>query len=432
MPDTDGADFYDVQVNDTGGGSGPYETGFPYSNDVFFDGNVTWTAPSGFHQIPMAELFGHDCASAFAGEAGRYTLLGATAQSSGTVLQGQVTTASGAPVAGAPVSISGPDGLRNATTSSSGWYLATNVGGLTAGAYVVSSPGASFVTKCSPGAAASNSVCDLTLSAATATSFGGGTASFTNGSPQVAEVVVTGSSGPPSGPIAGGTNLTITGAGFGSPGDSDQVQLVPVGTDSPISATQVVVVNSTTITAVTGEGTAILPAGQGSLVTDVEVTAAGVTSAPNPPADTYTYFGAPVIDSVEPAGGPLTGGNDVVITGSGFMDPDLTFEGVVFDPLSDPGDYSEGIDGTAVDRVSDTEIDVTAPDATVAAAGATSLETDVTATFEVTGSPGEADDSVSAAENDDSYVFGAPVIDSVEPAAGPLTGGNDVVITGSG
>ena len=54
VPDTDGADFYDVQVNDTGGGSGPYETGFPYSNDVFFDGNVTWTAPSGFHQIPMA------------------------------------------------------------------------------------------------------------------------------------------------------------------------------------------------------------------------------------------------------------------------------------------------------------------------------------------------------------------------------------------
>ena len=126
--------------------------------------------------------------------------------------------------------------------------------------------------------------------------------------------------------------------------------------------------------------------------------------------DNSYVFGAPVIDSVAPQAGPLTGGNDVVITGSGFENPDLTFEGVVFDPTSDTsGDYSEGIDAPDATVVSDTEIDVTAPDATDAAFLATSLETEVAAKFEVTDSPGEADDSVPADQGDNSYVFGTTV-----------------------
>jgi hypothetical protein len=143
---------------------------------------------------------------------------------------------------------------------------------------------------------------------------------------------------------------------------------------------------------------------------------------------------APVIDSVEPAAGPLTGGNTVTITGSGFANPDLTFEGVVFDPTSDTsGDYSEGIDAPDVTVVSDTQIDVTAPDATVAAAGATSLETEVTAKFEVTGSPGEADDSVPAAQNDDSYVFGTTVGATISQVG--ISGSSTdptLVVTGTG
>ena len=138
-----------------------------------------------------------------------------------------------------------------------------------------------------------------------------------------------------------------------------------------------------------------------------------------------------MIDSVVPGGGPLSGGNDVVITGSGFLNPALTFEGVVFDPEIDlPGTFSEAFGGTA-NVVSDTQIDVTAPDASVAADGQTSFATYITAKFDV-GDSGESDNSVPAAPGDDGYVFGAPVIDSVVPAGGPLTGGNTVVITGSG
>jgi hypothetical protein len=78
VPITQGVDNYDVQVHDNNpAGHGPYQTAFPYANDSFFDSSITWTAPTGFHQIPMAELFGHDCASAEAAEAGRYTLLSA-------------------------------------------------------------------------------------------------------------------------------------------------------------------------------------------------------------------------------------------------------------------------------------------------------------------------------------------------------------------
>src|SRR6202034_120751 len=150
-------------------------------------------------------------------------------------------------------------------------------------------------------------------------------------------------------------------------------------------------------------------AANGASSLDAEVYAEfDVTADPSQPDDSVPAatddndysFGRPVIDSVEPGAGPLAGGNTVVITGSGFENPDLTFSKVVFDPSSDEsGDLSNAIDGVSATVVSDTEIDVTAPDATT---------------------------------DDNDYSFGRPVIDSVEPGAGPLAGGNTVVITGSG
>ena len=52
-----------------------------------------------------------------------------------------------------------------------------------------------------------------------------------------------------SGPVAGSTPITISGSGFGSPGDLDQVTLLPQGGGAPIPATNVAVVNDTTVTA---------------------------------------------------------------------------------------------------------------------------------------------------------------------------------------
>src|SRR6202034_2491998 len=163
-------------------------------------------------------------------------------------------------------------------------------------------------------------------------------------------------------------------------------------------------------------------AANGASSLDAEVYAEfDVTADPSQPDDSVPAatddndysFGRPVIDSVEPGAGPLAGGNTVVITGSGFENPDLTFSKVVFDPSSDEsGDLSNAIDGVSATVFSDTEIAVTAPDATTAANGASSLDAEVYAEFDVTADPSQPDDSVPAATDDNDYSFasipGAP------------------------
>ena len=154
------------------------------------------------------------------------------------------------------------------------------------------------------------------------------------------------------------------------------------------------VVSDTEIDVIVPDATAAA-AGATALEADVtakfEVAATPAVTDNSVPAaagdNTYVY-GSPVVYSVAPTGGPLTGGNTVVIHGGGFMNPYLSFQGVSFDPTTDTSGL-QGIDGTDVDVVSDGEIDVTAPDATAAAAtaGVTALATDVVAAFGVTGDP---------------------------------------------
>jgi len=147
-----------------------------------------------------------------------------------------------------------------------------------------------------------------------------------NAAPTVSSVVVTGSSGPATGPIAGGTAITITGTNFGPQGSSDQVDLVfgPTASPTDIVADDVMVSDSTTITAVTGDATSVLPTGQSSLATDVEVTTTSGTSAPNPPGDQFTYTNAVVVNSVDPPSASPWGGVPITIAGSGFDQPGTT------------------------------------------------------------------------------------------------------------
>ena len=123
--------------------------------------------------------------------------------------------------------------------------------------------------------------------------------------------------GPAAGVITGDTPITITGTGFGNPGDTDLVNLVPNGGGTPIAAIGVVVQNSTTITAVTGDATASVPAGQHSIVTDVEVTAGTQTSPVNAPADQFTYASVSISSITPPTGSPV-GGTTLTINGHGF------------------------------------------------------------------------------------------------------------------
>ena len=104
---------------------------------------------------------------------------------------------------------------------------------------------------------------------------------------------------PNSGPAPGGTLVTITGTGFSG------ATAVDFGTTA---ATDVTVVNDTTITADS-------PAGTGAV--DVTVTAPNGTSATST-ADKFAYIASPAVTGVSPNSGPAAGGTLVTITGTGF------------------------------------------------------------------------------------------------------------------
>ena len=105
---------------------------------------------------------------------------------------------------------------------------------------------------------------------------------------------------PPSGPVVGGTLVTITGSNF------DSSAIVNIGTSRCVS---VVVVSSSTITCVTPSGlryhyvSVVNPDGQ-----------TGSSS------QRFIYFGnSPWINSITPNHGPMRGGTPVVIVGTDFL-----------------------------------------------------------------------------------------------------------------
>jgi hypothetical protein len=103
------------------------------------------------------------------------------------------------------------------------------------------------------------------------------------------------------------------------------------------SATKVVVVSSTRVTAIT-------PAG------DLGLVIVGVRNPGLPAAflaDGFTYVEAPTVTGVAPANGPVTGGTKVKVTGTGFL-PKATVT-------------VDGKPATAVKVVSDTTITATTP-----------------------------------------------------------------------
>lgn len=112
--------------------------------------------------------------------------------------------------------------------------------------------------------------------------------------PRVTGVTVT------AGPASGGTSVGVTGTGF-------------TGATSVLfgatPATSFVVSGDTSITAVA-------PAASAGTV-DVTVVNPGGASAPID-ADLFTFVAAPVLTGISPESGPVTGGTEVAITGSGF------------------------------------------------------------------------------------------------------------------
>ena len=130
------------------------------------------------------------------------------------------------------------------------------------------------------------------------------------------------------GPAAGGTTVAITGTGFTG------ATAVAFGATPAASFT---VASDSSISAVSP----VAPSG----TVDVTVTSPGGSSLPGP-ADQFTFVATPTVAALSPAEGPLSGGNEVTITGTGFTAATL----VQF------GDQAAGF---TVD--SDTQITATAP-----------------------------------------------------------------------
>ena len=154
---------------------------------------------------------------------------------------------------------------------------------------------------------------------------------------------------PFAGTLAGGVVVTITGTGLSG------ATLVDFGTSA---ATNVAVNSAGT------QITATDPAEAAGTV-DVTVTTPAGTS-PTSSADQFTYEGVPTLTAITPSQGSETGGTQVTITGTGFIDTTLVDFGTT--------------PATNVVVVSATEITVISPaepvgtvDVTVVAAGGTSV-----------------------------------------------------------
>ncbi|QEE60478.1 choice-of-anchor G family protein [Salinibacterium sp. dk2585] len=227
------------------------------------------------------------------------------------------------------------------------------------------------------------------------------TATSPAGAPGVADVVVTGPGGssdpvdftyvnvpsitsvtPDSGPVDGGTEVTIIGEGF-----TDATDVTFDG----VPGTDFEVVDDSTVTVTTPEGEGV-----------VEVVVEHPVADSAPAEFVYLAPGAATVTSIAPDRGPETGGTTVTITGAGFEAGDGV-TGVTF----------AGMPATDVTIVSDTELTAVSP---ANAAGV--------ATVVVLNEAGPS------APLGFTY-FAVMSINAVDPGVGPEDGGNTVTIVGA-
>lgn len=229
----------------------------------------------------------------------------------------------------------------------------------------------------------------------TITAFGSSataTGAYTYASPIITSV------SPSTGPLTGGTSVTITGSNFTG------ATKVTFGTTT---ASFVVSPGSpdTTITATSPAGTA------GPVLVQV-TTGAGVSSGTTDATDRFTYVTATTsVTGISPNSGSTVGGNVVVISGSGFTGATQ----VVFDGPSVP----PGIAASFTVN-SDSQITAIAPPSVLAPPGTGIAPVTVKA-------PGGTSAPVNY-----TYTSGAPYVTGISPVNGPASGGTNVTISGSG
>jgi len=328
-------------------------------------------------------------------------MFGSTAATTVTVVSGtSITATTPAGSAGAvnvTVTANGQSGtLNNGYTYASAPTVSSvspNVGPL-AGGTAVTITGANFASPATVmfGSTAATNVTVVSGTSITATTPGGAAGAVTvtvtsnsqggslnNGFTYAAAPTVTNVS-PNTGPLAGGTSVTITGTNFAAPAT------VAFGSNA---ATNVAVLNSTSITATTPAGVA------GSV--NVAVTSNGQNGTLN---SAFTYSSGPTVSSVSPNAGPLAGGTTATITGANFASPAT----VMFGSAA----------ATNVTVVSSTSISAVTP------AGSAGI---VSVAVTSNGQTGTLNNAFTYAA--------APIVISVSPSVGSTTGGTTVTLTGA-
>ncbi|WP_230329970.1 IPT/TIG domain-containing protein [Nocardia aurantiaca] len=182
---------------------------------------------------------------------------------------------------------------------------------------------------------------------------------------------------PNSGPVTGGTVVTVTGTGF-TGATAVNFGAAPATLYFVLSDTQIL---------------AIAPAGTGTV--QVTVTTAAGTSA----GVAFTYLPVPTLSSISPASGPVTGGTTVILTGTGFTGATAVFFGV--------------LPAASFTVNSDTQITAVAPP------GLGTVPVTVTTAAGTSNGLGFT------------YVL-APILLFLIPTVGPQAGGTTVTITGLG
>ena len=320
--------------------------------------------------------------------AGRYSAsISFSSNGGGASVSAVLIVASGPPTPGAPVvtsisPTSGPVvGGTTVTITGSGFTGASKVlFGTATSTFTVNSD--TQITAVSPGGSAGIVHVTVTTPRGTTTTSNADQFTYLAAPAPIPTIPTIASISPSSGPVAGGTTITIRGSSFTG------ASKVLFGAVAASSFT----VNSAT------QITAVSPAGSGTV--DVRVTTPGGTSATGT-ADRFTYQVAPTVTGISATSGPAAGGTSVIIRGSNFTGASKVLFGTVA--------------ASSFTVNSATQITAVSP------AGSGTVDVRVT-------TPG----GTSATSTADRFTYvPAPIVTAVSPNTGPAAGGTTVTITGS-
>ncbi|MCI0341791.1 MAG: IPT/TIG domain-containing protein [Planctomycetales bacterium] len=244
--------------------------------------SITATTPPGTAGPASVVVTNPDATSATA--ANGFTYVAATAPP--PAIAGLLPTF-GPTAGGTLVTVTG-SGFQTGATVTVGGASATSVTVLTAGSLT-------FVTPAGTAGPASVTITNPDAQSATATN------GFTYGAPAPTVSAIA----PASGPLAGGTLVTVTGTGFQAA--SSGTATVSIG---GAACTGVQVVSGSRIVCTTPAGSAVGPA---------NVVVTNPDSQTGTLANGYTYLGAsPTLSAIAPTAGPNSGGTPVTLTGTNF------------------------------------------------------------------------------------------------------------------